>query len=151
MLKSLEEQAMATGFSIGEAARRSGCSVATIRYYEEIGLISKASRSAAGRRVFTRADIERLRLIRRLRSMEFSVESIRDLMRAMTGAHTCLDVRDIAAAQLDIVQTRRREVDSLERTLAGMAGRCSTLCADGPNAECTIVGELTAANVPTAS
>ncbi|MBL8550967.1 MAG: MerR family transcriptional regulator [Hyphomonadaceae bacterium] len=145
MLKPLEEQAMALGFSIGEAARRSGCSVATIRYYEEIGLIAKAARSAAGRREFTRPDIERLRLIRRLRSMEFGVESIRDLLNAMSGAHTCLDVRDIAAAQLGIVQARRREIDALERALAGLAGRCSSLCADGPNAECTIVGELTAA------
>lgn len=133
---------MAPGFSIGEAARRSGCSVATIRYYEEIGLIAEAARSAAGRREFTRPDIERLRLIRRLRSMEFGVEAIRELLRAMSGAHTCLDVRDLAAAQLDIVQARRREIDALERTLAGLAGRCSALCANGPNTECTIIGDL---------
>lgn len=134
---------MATGFSIGEAARRSGCSIATIRYYEEVGLTGKAARSAAGRREFTRPDIERLRLIRRLRSMEFGVEAIRELLAAMAGAHTCLDVRDIAAAQLDIVQARRREIDALERTLAGMAGRCSALCAEGPKPDCTIVSELT--------
>ena len=134
---------MATGFSIGEAARRSGCPVATIRYYEEIGLVGKAARSTAGRREFTRPDIERLRLIRRLRSMEFGIEAIRDLLTAMAGAHTCLDIRDVAAAQLEIVQARRREIDALERTLAGMAGRCSTLCADGPQPECTIASELT--------
>lgn len=143
MLKLLEEQAMAPGFSIGEAARRSGCSVATIRYYEEIGLVAKAARSAAGRREFTRPDIERLRLIRRLRSMAFGVDSIRDLLAAMAGAHTCLDIRDIAAAQLDIVRARRREIDALESTLAGMAGRCSTLCATGPQPDCTIVSDLT--------
>ncbi len=67
---------MATSLTIGDAARRSGCSVATIRYYEEIGLIRSADRSASGRRVFARPDIERLQLIRRLRSMEFGIHTI---------------------------------------------------------------------------
>lgn len=133
---------MPSGLTIGDAARRSNCSVATIRYYEEIGLVRSADRNAGGRRVFTRPDIERLRLIRRLRSMEFSIDAIRELLSAMAQTNSCLDVRDIAAAHLAIVQTRRREIDALERTLAGIAGRCSTLCAIGPQPECTIIDDL---------
>lgn len=128
--------------TIGEAARRSGCSVATIRYYEEIDLIRPADRSAAGRRVFTRPDIERLRLIRRLRSMEFGIDAIRELLVAMSQTNSCLDVRDIAATQLAIVQVRRREIDALEQTLSGLAGRCSALCASGPQPDCTIIDDL---------
>jgi len=69
---------MNSALSIGEAARRTGCSVATIRFYEEMGLIPEAGRTAGGRRVFTRPGVERLRLIRRLRSMEFSIEAIKE-------------------------------------------------------------------------
>lgn len=133
---------MAATLSIGEAARRSGCAVATIRFYEEAGLIARAARDRSGRRVFTHADIERLRLIRRLRLMEFGIEAIKQLLSAMRGAGTCLDVRDIAAAQLGIVRQRKAEIDALERTLAGIAGICGAACADGVNPECTIVDAL---------
>ncbi|MBY0563145.1 MAG: MerR family DNA-binding protein [Hyphomonadaceae bacterium] len=74
--------------------------------------------------------------------MEFGIEAIRELLTAIAGTHTCLDIRDVAAAQLEVVQARRREIDALERTLAGMAGRCSTICADGPQPECTIARDL---------
>ncbi len=133
---------MPSSLSIGEAARRSGCSVATIRYYEEIGLIRSAGRSAAGRRVFSRPDIERLRLIRRLRAMAFGIDAIKDLLAAMSRTDACLDVRDIAAAHLAIVQARRQEIDALESTLAGLTGRCSALCATGPQPECTIIEDF---------
>lgn len=128
--------------SIGEAARRSGTTVATVRYYEEIGLITHAVRNAGGRRVFTRADVERLRLIRRLRSMEFSLDSIRELTASMNGGGSCLDVRDLAKAHLEVLRVRRNELDALERTLAGIAGVCSNLCVAGPSDDCSIVSDL---------
>ena len=133
---------MPTALSIGEAARRSGCTVATIRFYEEMGLIPEAERTAGGRRVFTRPGIERLRLIRRLRSMEFGIDAIKELLAAMSGAGTCLDVRDLAESHLHIVQTRRAEIDALERTLMGLAGRCSAICAEAPSQDCTIIEDL---------
>jgi DNA-binding transcriptional MerR regulator len=136
---------MSSALSISEAARRSGCTVATIRFYEEIGLIPEALRSGGGRRLFSRPDIERLRLIRRLRSMEFGIDAIKELLVAMTGAGSCLDVRDIAASQLKVVQARRAEIDALERTLQGMAGRCTAVCIEAPSPSCTIIQDLTRA------
>lgn len=133
---------MLSTLSIGEAARRSGCTVATIRFYEEMGLIREPERTTGGRRVFSRADIERLRLVRRLRSLEFGIDTIKELLAAMGGAGNCLDVRDIAEAQLQIVRSRRKEIDALERTLQGLSGRCSAVCADGLSPDCTIVEDL---------
>jgi DNA-binding transcriptional MerR regulator len=137
MLKRLEEQAM----NIGAAAERSGCSVATIRYYEEIGLMRTAARSAAGRRVYGIPDVERLRLIRRLRAMEFGLDDIRALLTAMSGA-ACLSVRDIARDHLALVRRRRAEIDALERTLTDLAQTCTDACADGPTPDCTIINDL---------
>lgn len=136
---------MTSFLSIGEAARRSGCSVATIRFYEQMGLIRKAARNAGGRRVFSRPDIERLRLIRRLRSMEFSIDAIKELLAAMSGAGTCLDVRDIAEAQLLTVRVRRVEIDALQRTLEGLAGTCNAACSQTISPECTILDDLVGA------
>lgn len=128
--------------SIGDAARRSGTTVATVRYYEEIGLVAHAVRNSGGRRVFTHADVERLRLIRRLRSMEFSLDAIKDLMASMNGGGSCLDVRDLAKSHLEVLRVRRSELDALERTLSGIAGMCSSLCVEGPSDDCSIVGDL---------
>ncbi|MDX2274457.1 MAG: MerR family transcriptional regulator [Hyphomonadaceae bacterium] len=133
---------MSTALSIGEAARRSGCTVATNRFYEEVGLIPEAERTAGGRRVFTRPGIERLKLVRRLRSMEFGIAAIKELLTAMRGAGTCLDVRDIAETQLQIVRARRAKIDALERTLSGLAGDCTLMCAESPSSECTIIDNL---------
>ena len=49
--------------AIGEASRLSGVSIETIRYYEREGIISKAGRTAAGRRTYSDAEISELRFI----------------------------------------------------------------------------------------
>ena len=71
-------------FSIGEAAHASGLSVKTIRYYEEIGLIPKATRTnggvhMGGHRIYTGADVGRLRFIHHARLLGLSLAEIREL------------------------------------------------------------------------
>lgn len=128
--------------SIGEAARRSGTTVATIRFYEEAGLIPRAGRTESGRRVFSYADVDRLRLIRSLRSMEFGLEAIKDLIASMNRVGSCLDVRDLAERHLKVLRARRAELDYLETTLSRIAGACSSACANGPSGDCTIQDDL---------
>lgn len=72
--------------SIGQAARLSGLSAKTIRYYEEVGLIPRARRRtgaahAAGDRVYGEADIGRLRFIRHARIVDLGLSEIRELLR----------------------------------------------------------------------
>jgi len=50
---------------ISQAATASGCHLETIRYYERIGLLSKAARGDNGYRDYTAAEVERLRFIAR--------------------------------------------------------------------------------------
>ena len=60
------------GMSIGKASERSGCTPATIRFYEEQGLLGGIGRAANGRRVFGWPDVHRLRFIRRCRDLGFA-------------------------------------------------------------------------------
>ncbi len=68
-----------TGYSIGQLARTLDMSQRTIRYYEEIGLLSEVKRVEGGRRVYTRDDLQRLRLIKRLKLMGLSLAEMEEL------------------------------------------------------------------------
>ncbi|MBO1750520.1 MerR family transcriptional regulator [Actinotalea sp. BY-33] len=76
---------------IGEVAERTGLSLRTIRYYEEVGLVSPASRSHGGFRLYAEADIARLELIKQMKPLDFTLEEMRDLL-------TTLDEIEDAAA-----------------------------------------------------
>jgi len=90
---------------IGEVADRVGLSLRTVRYYEEMGLLVPADRTEGGFRLYTDEHVERLRLIKQMKPLGFTVQEIRDL----------LDARDTLAgdpgedADLKAAQTRLSE------------------------------------------
>ena len=65
---------------IGEAARRSGVSAANMRYYEKEGLLRPGSRSENSYRLYSEADVHRLRFIRLCRAMDMSLDEVRTLL-----------------------------------------------------------------------
>ncbi len=68
------------GLSVSEVARLSGVSVRTLHHYDEIGLFSPAGRTAAGYRVYDRADLLRLQQILFYRELGFPLEEIRRIV-----------------------------------------------------------------------
>jgi len=76
-------RAMATNaaMKVGELAKRTGVSVRTLHYYEEIGLLTPSGRSQAGHRLYGADDIVRLQQIRSLRQLGFSLDEIGDCLR----------------------------------------------------------------------
>lgn len=65
---------------IGEVATRTGLSLRTIRYYEEVGLVAPTARTEGGFRLYTETDVARLMLIKRMKPLDFALEEIRDLL-----------------------------------------------------------------------
>jgi DNA-binding transcriptional MerR regulator len=65
---------------IGEAAERLGVTPRTIKYYEELGLLTPG-RSGGNYRAYDDADLERVERVRRLQSLGFSLAAIREILK----------------------------------------------------------------------
>ncbi len=121
---------------IGEVAELTGTTPRTIRYYEEIGLLGAATDRAQGKhRCYTGVDVARINEIVRLRDLlGLSLEQLRQLLEAETARaelrreyHETDDPdrrrRILTQAlghietQLELVRSRRTELEQLEREL----------------------------------
>jgi len=80
------------GMTIGETAARTRCTPATIRYYEEIGLLRGVGRGANGRRAYGHPELHRLRFIRRCRDLGFPIEDVRALLDVMDAKDAFVSV-----------------------------------------------------------
>ena len=74
---------------IGDLAKRSGCEVVTIRYYEKEGLLPKPARSGGNFRLYGEAHIERLQFIRHCRSLDMTLSEIRALLGLRDNPWSC--------------------------------------------------------------
>lgn len=129
--------------SIGVVARRTGATVPTVRYYEEVGLLPPASRTEAGQRSYDEATVRRLVFIRRCREFGFSIEQVRELVSLVDQPdRPCAEVRDIAAGHLAQVRQRLAELQALEANLSAFVCSCEEACAGGPAVDCTILEDL---------
>ena len=70
---------------IGEVAERIGLSLRTIRYYEEVGLITPSARTQGGFRLYTERDAVRLQLVKDMKPLGFSLDEMRDLLGVLDG------------------------------------------------------------------
>ncbi|HLO75172.1 MAG TPA: Cu(I)-responsive transcriptional regulator [Magnetospirillum sp.] len=111
--------------NIGAAATRSGVPAKTIRYYEDIGLIPKAGRTAAGYRAYTDADVETLKFIQRARSLGFSVKDVGDLLALWRDRERAsADVRRIAEGHMAEVERKIAELETIRLTLRTLIEGC---------------------------
>ncbi|AMO25578.1 MerR family transcriptional regulator [Ramlibacter tataouinensis] len=129
--------------SIGAAAKQTGCSAPTIRYYEEVGLLPAAPRTQGNQRHYDDAAIRRLTFIRRCRDFGFTIEQVRELVGLVDQpSRDCAEVRDIAQVHLLEVQKKLAELQALEASLSRFVHGCNTACAGGPAIDCTILEDL---------
>ena len=129
--------------SIGEFGRQAGVSTPTIRYYEEIGLLPEAVRSASGQRKYSDTDLERLVFIRRCRDFGFSIDQVRLLAcLSISADRDCAEVRDIAKSHLEEVRERLVDLRELERGLSGFVDECNNACRGGPGRECVVFNNM---------
>ena len=115
-----------TGLYRAALARRTGCNLETIRYYEKIGMMPEPPRTEAGYRVYDDRHMERLRFILRARELGFSLDDIRGLLALVDrGTQTCAEVKERTERHLADVREKIADLKRIERVLAETAAQCS--------------------------
>ena len=76
------------GLSIAEAARRTGVSVHTLRYYERAGLVvTTIDRTTGGRRRYQQLDLDWIAVCTRLRATGMPIKTIRRYAQLVSAGH----------------------------------------------------------------
>lgn len=107
---------------IGQVAARTELSIATVRHYDEVGLVTPSARSTGGFRLYTETDVERLLVIRRMKPLGFTLAEMKDLLDSLdilNADTTSNEQRDAAAQYLQECRTKAQDsAEKLRKHLA---------------------------------
>lgn len=131
---------------IGQAAKTAGLPVKTVRYYDEIGLVSPRERTPSGYRQYSESDLGRLVLVRRARNFGFTIGEARELLSLYAdGGRSSFDVKKIALHRLKEIEHKLHELGGLRDELDRLVAAC-----DGDDRpDCPILEGLSAAPLGT--
>ena len=110
---------------IGEVAKQTALTVDAIRFYEKCKLLPAAGRSAGRFRLYTADAIERVRFIRQMQSLGFSLREVGELI-ALRGhqVDACETVKELLKTKLGDVRAKLRELRQLESELDTDLRKC---------------------------
>ncbi len=115
-----------SGMQIGELAKRTTLTVDAIRFYEKRHLLPKAIRSAGRFRLYTTDDVARLRFIRQMHRLGFSLREIGELIGLRAAKmDACESVRELLKQKLADVRGKLRELQRLEGDLVADLQKCN--------------------------
>lgn len=124
---------------IGALAKSSGCSVQTIRWYEQAGLLPAPQRTEGGRRLYDEKTAARLAFIRHARELGFSLEAIRELLTLTDNPdQSCSAADQIARRHLTEIEDRIARFAALQTELKRMIKSCR----GGRIADCRVIDVL---------
>jgi DNA-binding transcriptional MerR regulator len=127
-------------YRIGEVAKAAGVSTRTLRYYEELGLVSPSGHSPGGARRYSESDLARVLRIRELQELVgFNLDEIKTIVAAEARleelrseyreGHTPQRERELVAEAIAINDKLREEMQAklsrLETFLADLDARAA--------------------------
>lgn len=102
---------------IGDFIKLTGTTLKTINYYHKIGLLPEPERSAGGYRLYGPAELNRMRLIKRLKSMGMDLKHIKvvmgDLENPRTSREVLQSLREEILKEKQILEERLGKIDAL--------------------------------------
>ena len=110
---------------IGEAARRTGLTVKTVRYYANIGMVTPRQDAVTGYRDYGEDDVAKLQFVGKARKFDFSVEECRELLGLYEDRNRpSREVKALTLKKIGEIDARLAELQSLKDELSGLASAC---------------------------
>ena len=132
---------------IGELAKKSGCPVVTIRYYEKEGLLPEPDRSGSNYRLYDEADMERLRFIRHCRRHGMKLAEIRELLAFRDHpTRSCDWINTLVQRHIDNVEAQIASLTQLKAQLEQLLHACGIL--ESLSAPCPYCEDLRCRETP---
>ena len=111
--------------NIVDVASRTGLPAKTIRYYEEIGLITP-QRDLNGYRRFREQDLHKLTFLGRARALGFTIEDCRTLLALYEDqSRASADVKQVARDHLARIETKIADLIAMRDTLTELVDACA--------------------------
>lgn len=111
--------------TIGAAAKASGVSAKMIRHYEQVGLLPSPTRSEAGYRLFTPAEVSTLGFIRQARDLGFSIAQIGELVGLWQNRkRPSRMVKALAQAHIEELEQKVQDLQRMKATLEHLVHCC---------------------------
>lgn len=129
--------------NISQAAKLSGLSSKTIRFYEQQGIIQAASRADNGYRVYNDKQLEQLRFIKRARDLGFSLDESKELLELLHNpARRSAEVKARVLAHVEQIDQQLVQLAKMREQLLSLSNQCR-----GDNgADCPILDALSGEN-----
>jgi DNA-binding transcriptional MerR regulator len=132
-------------FYIGELARATDVPIKTIRFYEDAGILPPAPRAENGYRLYEMDDVRRLRFIRKVRSLDISLEDLREVVTLWEhGQIRCSQVEQLVRQQLAEIEQRIKMLQTLQDDLQTLLheAECCPAQDEAQNSACHYVYNL---------
>lgn len=128
-------------YTIGKVAALAGVSPDTLRYYEKEGLITPASKTGAGYRLYNDEAWRRIRFIKHAQHCGFTLSDIQELLRLKHNDRACCqDVRSIAVEKKRQIERKLGALQAMSRALDALIDPCNDTTR--PIGDCPILGAL---------
>jgi MerR family mercuric resistance operon transcriptional regulator len=111
---------------IGEVSKQTNLSVDAIRFYERAALLPEPPRSPGHFRLYTDGDVARLRFVRQMQGLGFSLREIRQILDLRENRRdACKEVSRLVKAKVEEVRGKIRDLRNVEHELTRGLRRCN--------------------------
>ncbi|HAZ44929.1 MAG TPA: heavy metal-responsive transcriptional regulator [Cyanobacteria bacterium UBA11369] len=135
---------------IGELALQADVAVATIRYYESLGLLEPVQRSESGYRYYEESAIKRVQFIKKAQSLQFSLSEIQQVLGVRSqGNPVCPLVRDLLNHKIADLEEQIERMKALKAELEAYRNRWANKPLDDPCSKelCSLIEEVAGTTV----
>lgn len=128
-------------YTIGKVATLAGVSPDTLRYYEKEHLITPASKTDAGYRLYNDEAVRRIRFIKTAQHCGFTLSDVHELLTLKQADSACCeDVRSVAIEKKLRIAHKLQALQAMSHALDELIERCAG--GEAATDECPILAAL---------